>query len=158
MKITIKLIAACAILTWANGTFASGNHAGGHSAGAIGKPGVAARVTRTIHIDMSDTMRFSPANIQVKQGETIRFVVTNAGKLDHEFVLGTHKDLKAHSELMKKNPEMEHAEDNMLTVKPGQTGELLWQFTKSTKVDFACLHVGHFDAGMKGSITVTSAR
>lgn len=105
---------------------------------------------------MGDAMRFTPANIKATQGETIRFVVKNSGKLSHEFVLGTEKDLKAHYEVMKKNPHMEHAEDNMLTVAPGQTAELLWQFTQAGKVDFACLHPGHYDAGMKGAVAVAA--
>lgn len=158
MKNTIKLIAACAVLAGATSTFASGNHSGGHDAQTISKAGVAANVTRTIHVDMSDTMRFTPANIKARQGETIRFVVKNTGQLSHEFVLGTAKDLKAHYEVMKKNPEMEHADDNMLTVKPGQTSEMLWQFTKAGNVDFACLHPGHFDAGMKGKIAVLATK
>ena len=162
MKNTIKFIAACALLTGAGGSFAAGNHGGGHGPGhdgdTIGKPGVAANVTRTINVDMADAMRFTPNDIQVKQGETIRFVVKNSGKLSHEFVLGTTKDLKDHYEVMKKNPEMEHAEDNQVTVKPGKTGEVIWHFTKAVKVDFACLHPGHYDAGMKGNIKVASAK
>lgn len=158
MKNTIKLIASCAIFAASTGSFASGTHAGGHDGDTIGKPGVAAKVTRTIQVDMADAMRFTPNDIRVKQGETIRFVIKNSGQLSHEFVLGTAKDLKDHYEVMKKNPEMEHAEDNQLTVKPGQTGEIIWQFTKAIKVDFACLHPGHFEAGMKGSIKVASAK
>ena len=133
---------------------ASGNHPGGHPADDIGKPGVAARATRTVTVEMSDAMRFSPSSIAVKQGETIRFAVKNTGKLKHELVLGTQKELKAHNEVMKKNPEMEHADANMVTVAPGQTGEVVWQFTKAGKVNFACLQPGHYDAGMKGAVTV----
>lgn len=162
MKNTIKFIAACAILAGASGSFATGNHAGGHTHAdgdtTIGKAGVAAQVTRTIEIDMSDAMRFTPSNIKAKQGETIRFVVKNSGQLSHEFVLGTAKDLKDHYEVMKKFPEMEHADDNMLTVKPGQTREMVWQFTKAGTISFACLHPGHYDAGMKGSIAVASTK
>ncbi len=135
---------------------AAGNHADGHHADdeAIGKPGVAAKVSRTVKVDMSDTMRFSFSNLTVKRGETIRFVVSNSGKVKHEMVLGTEKELKEHAELMKKNPEMEHADDNMVTVAPGKTGEIIWQFTKAGKVDYACLQPGHFEAGMKGVVTV----
>ena len=162
MKNTIKFIAACALLAGASSSFATGNHAGGHTHAdgdaTIGKAGVAAQVTRTIEIDMSDAMRFTPSNIKAKQGETIRFVVKNSGQLSHEFVLGTAKDLKDHYEVMKKFPEMEHADDNMLTVKPGQTREMVWQFTKAGTISFACLHPGHYDAGMKGSIAVASTK
>ena len=161
MKTTLKTIACCALLVCATATFAAGNHAGGHEYGpgkapAIGEAGVAANVTRTVEVDMSDAMRFTPAAIQAKQGETIRFVVKNSGQLRHEFVLGTEKDLKAHYEVMKKTPHMEHAEDNMLTVAPGQSAEVLWRFTQAGTVDFACLHPGHYDAGMKGRVAVAS--
>jgi uncharacterized cupredoxin-like copper-binding protein/Cu/Ag efflux protein CusF len=135
---------------------ASGTHAGGHDESAIGEPGKATNVTRSVQIDMSDAMRFSPASIAAKQDETIRFVVTNSGKLKHELVLGTDKALKAHNEVMKKHPEMEHADPNMVTVAPGQTGELVWRFTKAGKVDFACLQPGHYEAGMKGLVRVAA--
>ena len=162
MKNTIKFIAAYALLACATSTFASEKqpaaHAHSHGIDAVGKPGVLARVTRTVAIDMSDAMRFTPDQVNVRQGETIRFVVKNSGKLKHEFNLGTDKDLKAHYELMKKFPEMEHDEPNIASVAPGGTGEVIWQFTKTGKVSFACLHVGHYDAGMKGSVTVTSAK
>ncbi|MFH0129899.1 plastocyanin/azurin family copper-binding protein [Variovorax sp. VaC1] len=137
---------------------AAGSHAGDHADDdAVGKPGVAAKVTRTVKVDMTDSMRFTPANIDVKQNETVRFVVTNSGNLKHELVLGTEKDLKAHYEAMKKNPEMEHAEPNMVTLAPGKTGEIVWQFTKAGKVDFGCLQPGHYDMGMKGAVSVAKA-
>ena len=107
---------------------------------------------------MNDAMRFTPSSINVKQGETIRLVVKNSGKLKHELVLGTEKELKEHYEQMKKFPEMEHAEPNMVTLAPGQTGEVIWQFTKAGPVHFACLHPGHYDAGMKGRINVARAK
>ncbi|MEO7939399.1 MAG: cupredoxin family protein [Burkholderiaceae bacterium] len=133
---------------------ASGNHAGGHGEAAIGKPGAAAKVTRTVTVDMTDDMRFHTSLVDVKQGETIRFVAKNSGKVKHEMVLGTAKDLKEHAELMKKNPEMEHADANMVTVAPGKSGEIIWQFTKAGKVEFACLQPGHYEAGMKGTVNV----
>ena len=136
---------------------AGGTHAGGHDDVAIGKPGMAAKVSRTVSVDMTDNMRFSTTKIDAKQGETIRFLVKNSGKVKHEMVLGTAKELKEHYEVMKKNPEMEHADANMVTVAPGKTGEIIWQFTQSGKVDFACLQPGHYDAGMKGMVHVAGA-
>lgn len=133
---------------------AAGDHAGGHEADAIGKPGVAAKVSRTVKVDMTDDMRFSFSNVAVKRGETVRFIVKNSGKVKHEMVLGTEKDLKEHAEAMKKNPGMEHADENMVSVEPGKTGEIIWQFTKAGKVDYACLQPGHYEAGMKGIVTV----
>ena len=155
---TIKFIAACALLVSANAVFAQHSHSGGHGGDAIGKPGVASKVTRTVKVDMSDAMRFTPSNIATKRGETIRFVVNNSGKVKHEMVLGTEKELKEHYEVMKKNPEMEHADANMVTVQPGKTGEIVWQFTKAGKVNFACLQPGHYDAGMKGLVRVAGSK
>jgi len=125
---------------------------------AIGAPGQPGKVTRTVTVDMTDAMRFNPASITARQGETIRFTVKNSGQLKHEFVLGTEKELKEHYELMKKFPEMEHSDPNMVTVAPGKTGEVVWQFTKAGKVDFACLQPGHYDAGMKGAVNVAATK
>lgn len=155
MKSRNILIAIPGILL-AMSAMASGTHAGGHGADTIGKPGVAAKVTRTVTVDMTDDMRFHSSNIAVKQGETIRFVAKNSGKVRHEMVLGTAKDLKDHYEVMKKNPEMEHADANMVTVAPGKSGEIIWQFTKTGQVNFGCLQPGHFDAGMKGFVNVAA--
>ena len=107
---------------------------------------------------MSDAMRFTPASIEARQGETIRFVITNSGQLKHELVLGTEKELKDHYEVMKKHPEMEHADPNMVTLAAGKTGEIVWRFTRAGKVDFACLQPGHYDAGMKGLVRVASGK
>ena len=74
----------------AAGASASGTHAGGHgheADEAIGKPGVASKTTRTINVDMADSMRFTPTDISVKQGETVRFVIKNSGQLKHELCL-----------------------------------------------------------------------
>ena len=158
-KTTLRLAITALTAPWlACAAIASGTHAGGHGHGtaAIGVAGKAAQVSRTIEVQMLDSMRYTPADFTVKQGETIRFVVTNSGKLKHEFVLGTDKDLKEHYEVMKKFPEMEHAEPNMLSLEPGKTGEVIWKFTKAGPVSIACLHPGHYDAGMKGLVTVTT--
>lgn len=152
--VTLALILGATSLA----SFASGSHAGGHEVSAIGKPGIAANITRTITVDMTDDMRFHSSKISAKQGETIRFIATNSGKVKHEMVLGTPKELKEHYELMKKNPEMEHTDENMVTVAPGKRGEIIWQFTKSGKVDFACLQPGHYDAGMKGTIDIVGRK
>ena len=148
-------IAVLSIIAFARIAGASGDHAGGHgSADAIGRAGNPEKVTRSISIDMADSMRFTPSTIAARQGETIRFIVKNSGKIPHEMVLGTEKELMEHYEAMKKYPEMEHADDNMVTVQPGKTGEIIWQFTKAGTVSFACLLPGHYEAGMKGAVKV----
>lgn len=122
----------------------------------IGKPGDPKKVSRTIEILGSDEMRYRPSQITVKRGETVRFVIKNSGKTDHEFVLGTMSELKEHAELMRKHPGMEHDEPNQAFVRPGETREIVWRFTKAGKVDFACTIPGHLEAGMVGKITVTA--
>ncbi|HEY2256702.1 MAG TPA: cupredoxin family protein [Variovorax sp.] len=121
---------------------------------AFGREGNPSQVTRTLQVGMSDAMRFTPENLTVQRGETIRFVLRNDGKLLHEMVLGTREALKAHAEMMKKFPEMEHADANMAHVKPGAEGDIVWQFSKAGDFQFACLQPGHFEAGMLGKVTV----
>ena len=116
------------------------------------KPGMEAN--RPVDVVMSDEMRFTPESIRVKQGEVIRFRHTNSGQLMHEFVLGTRASLDEHAELMKKFPNMEHSEPYMAHVKPGETAEIVWQFSKAGSFSFGCLIPGHYDAGMKGQVKV----
>ena len=128
----------------------------GEHATALGEPGKAASATRTVDVKMSDAMRFEPASIAVKKGETIRFVVINEGKIKHEMVLGTTKELKEHAAMMQKMPMTQHADPNMVALEPGKTGDLVWHFTKAGTFNFACLQPGHFEAGMKGKIDVAT--
>ena len=90
---------------------------------AFGRQGDPAKAVRTIRVDMADTMRFTPADITVKRGETVKLVATNKGQLLHEMVLGTAEDLKKHADMMKKFAGMEHDEPHMTHVKPGAKGE-----------------------------------
>ncbi|WP_416546657.1 plastocyanin/azurin family copper-binding protein [Limnohabitans sp. DCL3] len=112
------------------------------------------KVQRTIEIRMTDDMRFAPKDIQVKLGETVRLVAVNAGKTLHEIVIGTPQELKAHAEMMKKHPGMEHDEPYMAHVDPGKKGTIVWTFNRTGRFEFACLIPGHFEAGMIGRITV----
>jgi uncharacterized cupredoxin-like copper-binding protein len=121
---------------------------------AFGREGDPKRATRTITVDMSDKMRFTPAEITVKRGDTVRFVVKNSGKVMHEMVIGTMAELKKHAELMKKHPNMEHDEPYMAHVKPGKSENIAWQFTRAGEFYYGCLVPGHFEAGMVGKITV----
>jgi uncharacterized cupredoxin-like copper-binding protein len=121
---------------------------------AWGIAGDARAAKRTIEINMTDNMRFSPETIEVKQGETVRFVVKNSGKVMHEMVIGTKKELDEHAAMMAKFPNMEHDEPYMTHVGPGKTGQLIWTFNRPGDFDFACLIAGHYQAGMVGKIKV----
>lgn len=168
--LSILMLGALPAIAWA-----TGDHAGGHgmqgqqmmmqghdmsgmheeaSASMAGKSGDPAKVSRTVEVTMDDSMRYTPGTISVKAGETIRFLVRNTGKIQHEMVIGTLDELKEHAELMRKMPGMEHAEPNMITLKSGQRGDIVWQFDKPGTVDFACLMPGHMEAGMVGKVMV----
>ena len=120
----------------------------------FGREGDPKKVTRTIQVDMADTMRYSPMEITIKRGDTVRFVAKNSGKIMHEMVLGTMKELKEHLELMRKHPNMEHDEPHMAHVKPGGTAPMVWEFTKAGEFYYGCLMPGHFEAGMVGKVIV----
>jgi uncharacterized cupredoxin-like copper-binding protein len=162
----LKTLNALAVALLAAGSTAALAHGDDHKAKAhkfdadkvedtaFGREGNPRKVSRTIKVDMADTMRFTPDDVTVKRGETVRFVVRNDGKQLHEMVLGTTQAIKEHAELMKKFQEMEHADPNMAHVKPGASGEIVWQFTKAGEFQFACLQPGHFEAGMVGKVAV----
>ncbi|MFN3543284.1 MAG: plastocyanin/azurin family copper-binding protein [Thiobacillus sp.] len=133
-----------------------------HAAAAVvfeqtdwGVAGKRADVKRTLTIDMTDSMRFAPDKITVQEGETVRFVVRNRGRMLHEMVIGTPDELAKHAAMMAKFPDMEHDEPYMVHVDPGKTGEIVWTFNRAGSFEFACLIAGHYEAGMRGTLIVT---
>lgn len=171
MKKTISIISMLIFGLLPAWALASGEHAGAHDKrrmeyehrsdmsadaheAAARQPGDPAEVDRTITVSMNDTMRFNPEEMAFKAGETVRFVVRNAGKIRHEMVIGSMDELKEHAEMMDKMPGMRHEEPNMISLAPGKSGELIWRFERPGSVDFACLQPGHLEAGMTGEIVV----
>lgn len=163
MNTRIAILSATALLACA-GAFAHGSEDHASKARkfdaakvedtAFGREGDPAKVVRTIQVDMADTMRFTPADITVRRGETVKIVAANKGQVLHEIVIGTPEELRKHAEMMKKFPGMEHEEAYMAHVKPGRRGEIVWQFTQPGEFAFACLLPGHMEAGMVGRLTV----
>lgn len=127
---------------------------GDEHASMAGKGGDPAKVGRTIAVEMNDTMRFTPGDVSVKAGETVRFFIVNKGKVPHEMVIGTPEEIAEHAEMMKKMPGMAHKEANQITLAPGQRGGIVWQFGKAGTVTYACLVPGHKEAGMVGTVEV----
>lgn len=125
----------------------------GHSNSAAGRPGNPGKISRTIKITALD-IKYDKREIQAKAGETIKFVVTNTGKLRHEFMIGDMEEQRQHAEMMKQMPDMLHEDANTLTLEPGETKSLVWQFTKAGKLEVACHIPGHYEAGMKSRIVV----
>jgi uncharacterized cupredoxin-like copper-binding protein len=111
-------------------------------------------VKRVIKIEMSDTMRYFPAELRVKRGDTVRFVLRNSGKLPHDMVIGSMDELKKRAALVKQNGETELTGAPGARVPPGASARIVWQFTRPGEYYYACLVPGHFDAGMIGTIVV----
>ena len=156
----LNAIAICSLMTLAQPGQAHQAPQGSARAAAApeqtdwGIAGDARKATRTIGLTMSDTMRFAPGRIEVKEGETVRLRVRNAGKMQHELVLGTRQELAAHAAMMMKFPDMQHDEPHMVHVAPGKTGDIVWTFNRPGDFEFACLVAGHYQAGMKGTLLV----
>jgi uncharacterized cupredoxin-like copper-binding protein len=128
-------------------------------------PLVAQVVSRSMALRMDDQMRFTPSQIEVQAGETVRFVVHNAGQATHEMVLGSDEEIRLHGQAMRQGAGQEighsaghsHGNGAAITVAPGQKGELVVRFTQAQKLQMACLIPGHYEAGMRGTVNVVSA-
>eukprot|EP00913_Durusdinium_trenchii_P016416 g15432.t1 len=131
---------------------------GGHGEMAVGEPGEKAKASQTIRVTMKETddgkMIFTPSTFKVRQGQTVRFAIKNAGEVDHEFVLDQEDKIMEHKAVMEKFPEMEHEDPNAIRLAPGKSGEIVWKFTNDGVFKIACLVPGHYDSGMHGDVTV----
>jgi len=118
-------------------------------------------VNRSIALRMDDQMRFTPSQIEVQAGETVRFVVHNAGRSVHEMVLGSEEAIRQHAQAMQQGTGHEadhsHGSGAAITVAAGQKGELVVHFAHAQKLQMACLIPGHYEAGMRGTVNVVSA-
>ena len=155
------LLVGCALSVFAHGDEAHSKKLAGpikKEQKSWGIAGDAKMAKRTVEVSMGDNMRFTPEKIEVKQGETVKFVINNKGQMLHEFVIGTKKDLDEHAALMVKFPTMEHSEPYMAHVGAGKAGEIIWNFNRPGDFDFACLIAGHYQAGMVGKIKVIAAQ
>jgi len=171
--LALALIAPAALaLTLDAEAYAAGTHADGHHAATHGAPGEAAAATRTVEVVMYDNY-YEPESLEVKAGETVRFVIRNDGALVHEFNIGTatmHLDHQAEMQMMEDHGVLKperidheaakamqaamghgmHEEPNSALVEPGGTAEIVWSFPESGEIEFACNVPGHYDAGMQG--------
>ncbi len=148
----------------------------------FGQPAPAAKASRSVEVVMGD-MSFNPKALEIKAGETVRFVLINKGQLLHEFNLGNAAMHAEHQQEMLKMQQsgmltptgmqamdhgamghgsmagmdhgMRHDDPNSVLVEPGKQAELTWTFSKSGSLEFACNIPGHYQAGMVGKLTVT---
>jgi uncharacterized cupredoxin-like copper-binding protein len=161
---SIAVVSACSVLAWTqlvdqagdghghthtHGEAAQTQDARAHSSADAQAP------TRTVTVTLSDDMRFTPANWQATSGETVRIQLVNTGKVRHEFILGTEAELQAHAEEMKQpSAGHKHHAGNAVSVAAGATSELVWTFTDAGVLHIACFEAGHYEAGMRGTISV----
>lgn len=153
------LVAVTVLVSGAGPALGAAGHDGGHGNDdfAFGEPASAAEADRSVRVRAYDSMTFDPSPVTVEAGETVRFVVTNAGDAQHSFTLGTPAYQHRHEEAMAGMPTGEladHMDDtpNGVVVSPGETGTLTWTFEQGGPVQFACHIPGHYRAGMKGAV------
>jgi uncharacterized cupredoxin-like copper-binding protein len=148
-------LAAAAVITAAALATPARAHDDAHfSAGVPGDPKKPARTVLVTMKEGDGKMMFIPDRMSIRRGEQVRFILTNIGQLEHEFVLATTAENVKHAEEMKKNPDMEHDDPNARRVKPKEKAEIIWRFTKAGEFEYGCLIPGHREAGMTGKIVV----
>jgi uncharacterized cupredoxin-like copper-binding protein len=171
--------AVLALATTAQAAEGQPGHAHSHDSAAIGEPAKATANTRTVQIKLID-IAFEPESVNVKAGETVRFVITNTGQLLHEFNIGTaamHAEHRKEMAMMMEHGmltatgidqnmmtmdhsnmpgmqghSMKHDDPNSVLVAPGETKELVWKFPKAANLEFACNIPGHYESGMVGKV------
>ena len=119
---------------------ASGTHSHSHDKMkySVGEPGKGTPDHR-ISVSMQDTMRyiFAPDLVSLKQDETIEFLVSNDGKIQHEFSIGNAEDQVKHAQMMQRMPDMKHKDPNTVSLAPGESATLSWKFMGKDTVIFA---------------------
>ena len=142
----------------------------------IGEKGDPKKIDRTIEIEMYDNYYY-PTQIDVKKGETVKFIVKNLGELVHEYNIGTKEmhikhqpemaklveheilladkiDHEKMKKMAKKDHSLGHSHSNSVLLEPNETGEIIWKFTKDISLEMACNMPGHYETGMVGKINV----
>ena len=140
----------------------------------IGERGDPNNIDRVIIIKMYDNY-YEPNIINIKKGETIKFIVKNLGEMVHEYNIGTREmHIKHQPEMqklidheillvdkidrvkMKKMSKMDHSlshsHSNSIMLEPKKTGEIIWKFSKAINLEMACNIPGHYESGMVGNL------
>lgn len=113
---------------------------------------------REIAVTMTDTFRFEPAAITVQAGETVKFVLTNAGVLDHDFTIGD-AEAQEHHAMEMADGGMHHGGDlNAAMVMSGMSHDLVFTFDADPAEWLIGCHVsGHYEAGMNGTLQIVAS-
>lgn len=178
-KMTLSALAVATITMGSTTAWSAGSHEDGHNdAPNIGQSGNASDASRTIEVSLLDNY-FDPESLNIRSGETVRFVLINDGAFVHEFNIGTPEMHATHQaemammvahgvlEVDKINHHMmemdmgdgqmmKHDDPNSILLEPGDTAEIIWSFGDATTLEFACNIPGHYDSGMAGLFNFTN--
>lgn len=137
---------------------ADGNDVGGPTAAAAGTPSD----PRTVEIAMA-AIKFDPPEIDVSEGETVRFIFSNEDPVRHEAVVGNEAIQEEHEDEMADMGDMGDMgsmnvdgedEPPTVVVEPGTSGELVVTFDEAGATVIGCHESGHWDAGMRVDVTI----
>lgn len=124
----------------------------------------------TVEIDMVD-IGYEPDAVDVSTGETVRFVFTNEGDVNHDAFIGDEAAQDAHEDEMRAAEDGDDemgdmggdaedegemgGEEDAIVVEPGDTGELTYTFDEPGELLIGCHESGHYAAGMIVTINVS---
>jgi uncharacterized cupredoxin-like copper-binding protein len=120
---------------------------------------------RTENIDMTDNA-YSPSTLKAAKGETVTFHFNNKGHLVHEAIIGDEAAQDEHAMEMSSRSGasgMSGAEHgggheggpNALSLEPGKSGDLTYTFDDAGTFIIGCHEPGHYEGGMRVTVTVT---
>jgi uncharacterized cupredoxin-like copper-binding protein len=113
---------------------------------------------RTVDLTMTDQMTFDPARIEVRRGETVRFVVRNISGDAHEAYIGTEEEQRMHETVHAGLSSHEQSTTTHMGygvhVPPFGNGELVAKFDAAYAYVIGCHYPGHYAAGMRAVIEV----
>ena len=136
---------------------------------------------KVIEITMADN-RFEPAEVTVPSGTKVTFRITNTGSAVHAALIGDSDAQREHMAEMTAGsmmaPDGDHGDHGgmsgmgsagssgssggmhhsgaakVVTVDPGEQGEITTTFDRAGTTLIGCHQPGHWEAGMKATITV----
>jgi uncharacterized cupredoxin-like copper-binding protein len=105
---------------------------------------------RTIEVTIRDS-RFSPAALSASVGDHLRFILVNTDPIAHEFIVGTHAQQLRHEN----GTDATHdGAPGAASLAIGETQTVEFIATTAGALEFACHLPGHYDYGMRGTLTV----
>ena len=142
----------------------------------IGSKGKETDVTRVIKVVMYDNY-YKPSSFKIKEGETIKFEIENAGMLVHEFniankmmhlkhqpemvkmvdngiLLAFSIDREKMKKMAKIDKSMGHSHSNSVLLEPKQKGHIIWKFDNAVNIEVACNVPGHYQTGMIAKVNI----